>query len=60
MKDKIRPNINSNVKVTLVEIVDRVLIIYNTNERWVLKKMKSKYANKIVAILPIIYKKDRM
>jgi hypothetical protein len=44
-----------DAKVTLTKIVDRVLDIYNTNEGWVVKKMNSKYANKIVAILPIIY-----
>jgi hypothetical protein len=43
----------SNAKVALVDIVDGVPNTYNTNERWVLKKMKSKYTNKIVAILPI-------
>jgi hypothetical protein len=45
----------SNARVTLVDIVNRVPNTYNTNERWVVKKMRSKYANKIVAILPIIY-----
>jgi hypothetical protein len=45
----------SNAKVTLIDIADKVLDIYNTNEGWVVKKMRSKYANKIVAILPIIY-----
>jgi hypothetical protein len=41
--------------VALVDIADRIFDIYNTNEGWVVKKMKSKYANRIVAILPIIY-----
>jgi len=45
----------SNVRVALAKIVDRILDTYNTNERWVAKKMKSKYANRIVAILLIIY-----
>jgi hypothetical protein len=39
-----------DVRVALANIVDRVLDTYNTNERWVVNKMKSKYAN-----LPIIY-----
>jgi hypothetical protein len=36
----------SNVKVTLTNIVDRVLDTYKTNEGWVVKKMKPKYDNK--------------
>jgi hypothetical protein len=39
--------------ITLVNIVDKVLDTYNTNERWLVKKMRSKYANRIVVILPI-------
>jgi predicted nucleotidyltransferase len=50
----------SNAKVALVEIIDRVPNMYSTNERWVVKKMKLEYANKIVAILPIIYQKDKV
>jgi hypothetical protein len=49
-----------NAKVALIDIVDRVLDTYNTNERWVVKKMKSKYVNRIAAILSIIYKKDKV
>jgi hypothetical protein len=49
----------SNARVALVEILDRTLDIYNTNEGWVVKKMRSKYANRIVAILPIIYRRIR-
>jgi hypothetical protein len=49
-----------DAKVALANIVDRVLDTYNTNERWVVKKMRSKYANRIVAILPIIYWKDKV
>jgi hypothetical protein len=49
----------SNARVALANIADRVPNTYNTNERWVVKKMKSKYANRIVAILPIIYQKDK-
>jgi hypothetical protein len=49
----------SNARVTLVDIANRVPNTYNTNERWVVKKMRSKYVNKIVAILPIIYQKDK-
>jgi hypothetical protein len=44
----------SNAKVALVNIADKVLDTYNTNERWVIKKMKSEYANKITTILLII------
>jgi len=43
-----------------VEIANKVLDTYNTNENWVVKKMKSEYANKIVAILSIIYQKDKV
>jgi hypothetical protein len=50
----------SDVKVALVEITYKVLDTYNTNERWVIQKMRSKYANKIVAILPIIYQNDKV
>jgi hypothetical protein len=50
----------SNAKVKLIDIVDKILDIYNTNERWVEKKMRSEYANKIIAILPIIYQKDKV
>ncbi len=50
----------SNVRVALAKIVDRILDTYNTNEGWVTKKMKSKYANRIVAILLIIYQKDKV
>jgi hypothetical protein len=46
-----------NAKVALIDIVDRVPDTYNANEEWVVKKMKSKYVNRIVAILSIIYKK---
>jgi hypothetical protein len=44
-----------DVRVALANIVDRIPDIYNTNEGWVVKKMRSKYVNRIVAILPIIY-----
>jgi hypothetical protein len=44
-----------NVRITFANIIDKVPNTYNTNEGWVVKKMKSKYANKFVAILPIIY-----
>jgi hypothetical protein len=44
----------------MVDIIDKVPDTYNTNEGWVVKKMKSKYANKIVAILLIIYQKDKV
>jgi hypothetical protein len=45
----------SNAKVAFANIIDRIPNIYNPNEGWVVKKMRSKYVNKIVAILPIIY-----
>jgi hypothetical protein len=45
----------SDARVALADIVDIVLNTYNTNEGWVVKKMKSEYSNRIVAILPIIY-----
>jgi hypothetical protein len=44
----------------LLDRVDRVPNIYNINEGWVVKKMRSKYANRIVAILLIIYQKDKV
>jgi hypothetical protein len=50
----------SNAKVALKDIKDRVPDTYNTNEGWVVKKMRSEYANRIVAILPIIYQKDKV
>jgi hypothetical protein len=49
-----------NAKVTLADITDRVPNTYNTNERWVVKKMKLEYANRIATILPIIYQKDKV
>jgi hypothetical protein len=50
----------SDAKVELVDIADRVLDIYNTNEGWVVKKTRSEYANRIAIILPIIYQKDKV
>jgi hypothetical protein len=50
----------SNVEVALADIANRVPNTYNTNEGWVVRKMKSEYANIIVAILPIIYQKDKV
>ncbi len=50
----------SNAKVELVNIVDKILDIYNTNEGWVIKKMRLEYANRIIVILPIIYQKDKV
>ncbi len=43
----------SNARVVLADIDDRVLDTYNTNEGWVVKKMKLKYVNKIVGHLCI-------
>jgi hypothetical protein len=50
----------SNAKVALVKITNRILNIYNTNEGWVVKKMRLEYANRIATILPIIYQKDKV
>ncbi len=47
----------SNARVALENITNRVLDIDNTNEGWVVKKMRLKYVNKIAVILPVIYKK---
>jgi hypothetical protein len=44
-----------NAKVALANIIDKVPNTLNTNERWVVKKMKLEYINRISAILPIIY-----
>jgi hypothetical protein len=46
--------------VALANIANRVLNTYNNNERWVVKKVRLKYANRIVAILLIVYKKDKV
>jgi hypothetical protein len=46
--------------VTLVEITDRLFNTYNNNERWVVKKMRSEYDNRIVSIMPIMYRKDKV
>jgi hypothetical protein len=45
----------SDVRVAMVDIANKVLDTYNTNEGWVVKKMKLEYVNRIVTILPIIY-----
>jgi hypothetical protein len=50
----------SNVRVALTDIAHRVSDTYNTNERWVVKKMKPKYVNRVVIILPIIYQKEKV
>jgi hypothetical protein len=59
-KERNKPGKKYNARITLVEIVDKFIDIYNTNEMGVLKKMRSEYANIIVAILPIIYQKDKV
>jgi hypothetical protein len=33
----------SDARITLTNMVDKVLDIYNTNEGWVVKNMRSKY-----------------
>jgi hypothetical protein len=50
----------SNARITLANIANRVLNTYNTNEGWVVKKMRSKYVKIIVVILSIIYQKDKV
>ncbi len=50
----------SNAKVTFAEIANRIPNSYYTNERWVVKKMRSEYTNRIAAILPIIYQKYKV
>jgi hypothetical protein len=50
----------SDARVALVEIINRVIDTYNTNEGWVVKKMRLEYANRIVVIQPIIYQKDKV
>ncbi len=50
----------SNVRIALTNIANKVLDTYNTNERWVVQKMKPKYVNRILAILPIIYQKYKV
>jgi hypothetical protein len=50
----------SDAIITLAEIVDKALDTYNTNEGWVVKRMSSKYVNRIVANLLIIYQKDKV
>jgi hypothetical protein len=42
-----------DAKITLANITDKFPYIYNTNERWVVKKMRSKYVNKNVVIFPL-------
>jgi hypothetical protein len=49
-----------NVRIAVANMANRILDTYNTNERWVGKKMRSKYVNKIATILPIIYQKDKV
>jgi hypothetical protein len=49
-----------DARVALADITDKVPNTYNTNERWVVKKMKLKYVNRIPTILPIIYQKDKV
>jgi len=49
-----------DARVALANITNRVPNTYNTNERWVVKKVRLKYANRIVAILLIVYKKDKV
>ncbi len=46
-----------NAKIALADITNRVQDTYNTNERWVVKKMKLEYGNKIVVICPLYIKK---
>jgi hypothetical protein len=50
----------SNARLALTNIVNKIPNTYNTNERRVVKKMRLEYVNRIVAILPIIYQKDKV
>jgi hypothetical protein len=50
----------SDVRVALVDIANKVPNTYNTNEGWVVKKMRLEYANRIVVIMIIIYQKDKV
>ncbi len=50
----------SDATLTLVDIANKILDTYNTNEGWVVKKMRSKQINKIVVILHIINQKDKV
>jgi hypothetical protein len=49
-----------DARVALVDIANRIPNSYNTNEGWVVNKMRSKYANRNAAILSIIYQKDEV
>ncbi len=49
-----------DAKVELVDTANRIPNIYNSNEGWVVNKMRSKYANRIAAILSIIYQKNKV
>jgi hypothetical protein len=48
-----------DARVAMVNIADKVLDTYNTNEGWVVKKMKPEYVNRIVTICPLFIKKIR-
>jgi hypothetical protein len=49
-----------DVSAALGDIIDRVPNTYNTNEGWVVTKMKLEYVNRIATILPIIYQKYKV
>jgi hypothetical protein len=49
-----------DAKVTLANITNKVINTYNTNEGWVVKKMRSEHVIRIVAILLIKYQKDKV
>jgi Holliday junction resolvase RusA-like endonuclease len=49
-----------DVSATLIDIIDRVPYTYNTNEGWVVKKMKPKHVNRIATNFPIIYQKNKV
>jgi hypothetical protein len=49
-----------DAKVTLTKIKDKVLDNYDTNEGWIVKKTRLEYVNRIVAIIPTIYQKDKV
>jgi hypothetical protein len=49
-----------DAKVALANVVDKVPDIYNANEGWVVKKITLSYANRIIAILLIIYQNNKV
>jgi hypothetical protein len=44
-----------DARVALADLANEVLDTYNTNEGWVVKKMKSEHVNRIATIILIKY-----